>query len=141
MNDITTDLDDPPVFDAVIALRPQASNSIEYGGAEMAANQRRIHPEVMPIQSTLAPAQAFARALTVAGDLGWNIVAENAGSGIIEAIDTTPLFRFKDDIVIRIRPAEQGSRVDLRSHSRIGLTDLGKNARRIMQFTAAFARS
>lgn len=138
MNDITTDLDDPPVFSAVIPLRPEGSNTIEYGGPAMAANQRRVHPEVQPILSTLAPDAAFARALEVAEDMGWDIVAQNPSTGIIEAVDTTPFFRFKDDIVVRVRPRDAGSRVDLRSHSRIGLTDLGKNAARIMEFVRAY---
>jgi uncharacterized protein (DUF1499 family) len=138
MNDITTDLDDPPEFIALLPLRPASSNSAEYGGAEVAANQRRVHPEVQPLLSTLAPGPAFDRAVTVAQDMGWEIVAQNRASGRIEAIDTTPFFRFKDDVVIRIRPDARGSRIDLRSHSRIGLTDLGKNASRIMNFLRAF---
>jgi len=138
MNDVTTDLDDPPEFIAVIPLRPAGSNSLEYGGTEMAANQRRVHPEVQPLFSTLAPPAAFNRALEVAEDLGWDVVAEDRAAGRIEAIDTTPFFRFKDDVVIRIRADERGSRIDLRSHSRIGLTDLGKNAARIMTFIRAF---
>lgn len=138
MNDISTDLDDPPEFIAVLPLRPAGSNPAEYGGPEVAANQRRAHPEVQPLFSTLAPDAAFDRALEVAEDLGWDIVARDRAAGRIEAVDTTPFFRFKDDVVIRIRPNEGGSRIDLRSHSRIGLTDLGKNASRIMTFTRAY---
>jgi uncharacterized protein (DUF1499 family) len=138
MNDITTDLDDPPEFIAVLPLRSPGSNSADYGGAEVAANQRRVHPEVQPIFSTLSPGSAFDRAVEVAEDLGWEIVANDRTAGRIEAVDTTPFFRFKDDIVIRIRPDERGSRIDLRSHSRIGLTDLGKNASRIMTFVRAY---
>lgn len=138
MNDITTDLDDPPQFDAVIPLRPAGSNPVAYGGAETAANQRTVHPEVQALRTSLPPAQAFEQALRVAQDMGWDIVAEDAATGIIEAVDTTPFFRFKDDIVIRVRADAQGSRVDLRSHSRIGISDLGKNAARIMEFSAEF---
>jgi uncharacterized protein (DUF1499 family) len=138
MNDITTDLEDPPRFNAVIALRPRGSNTVEHGGPEMAAAQRRVHPEVQPILSALAPDAAFERALEVAEEMGWDIVARDASTGIFEAVDTTPFFRFKDDIVVRVRPRDGGSRIDLRSHSRIGLTDLGKNAARIMEFTRAF---
>ena len=141
MNDITTDLDDPPVFDAVIPLHPQSSNRIEYGGPDDAANQRAAHPEVQPIFTEMSSADAFQRALRVANDMGWNVVAESATHGIIEAVDTTPLFRFKDDIVVRVRATAQGSRVDLRSRSRIGLSDLGKNAARIMAYSAAFTPS
>ena len=138
MNDITTDLEDPPRFDAVIPLRPPGSNPVEYGGAAVAANQRAVHPEVQPILTDLPPTQAFARALAIAGDMGWDVVAEDAAKGIIEAVDTTPFFRFKDDVVVRVRPNGPGSRVDLRSRSRVGLSDLGKNAARIMEFSARF---
>lgn len=139
INDITTDLDDPPTFNAVIPLRPQGSNAIEYGGPEVAAVQRRVHPEVHPIESRLSAAAAFDRALRVAESMGWDIVAADASTGIIEAVDTTTFFRFKDDVVIRVRPDGEGSRIDLRSRSRIGRSDLGKNAARIMAYEAAFA--
>jgi uncharacterized protein (DUF1499 family) len=138
INDITTDLQDPPRFQAVIPLRPASSNPIEYGGAEIAANQRQVHPEVQPIQSELQPAIAFAQAHRVASELGWDIVSTDDATGIIEAVDTTPFFRFKDDVVIRVRPTSAGSRIDLRSHSREGISDLGKNAARIMEFREAF---
>jgi uncharacterized protein (DUF1499 family) len=141
INDITTDLDDPPRFEAVIPLRPASSTPVEYGGAETAANQRQVHPDIGPIHTQLAPPAAFARALALARDMGWNIVAADSSRGIIEAVDTTTFFRFKDDVVIRVRPADKGSRVDLRSHSREGLTDLGKNAERITEYRAAFSGS
>lgn len=134
INDITTDLDDPPRFSAVLPLRPEGSNAAEYGGPEVAAAQR----QVQPLHSTLAPRRAFERALEVADELGWDIVAQSPDTGIIEAVDTTPFFRFKDDVVIRVRPDGQGSRIDLRSHSRVGRSDLGKNASRIMEFVRAF---
>jgi uncharacterized protein (DUF1499 family) len=136
MNDITTDLDDPPRFNAVIPLRAPNDNPIEY--AETAANQRQVHPEVQAIETALAPPAAYARALQIAQSMGWDIVAADQAAGTIEAVDTTPFFRFKDDVVIRIRAAQMGSRVDLRSHSRVGRSDLGKNAARIMQYRDAF---
>lgn len=138
MNDITTDLEDPPEFDAVIGLRPAGSNPAEYPGPETAANQRRVHPEVRPIETPLSPDAAFARALEVGEAMGWNIVAQDASTGIFEAVATTRFFRFKDDVVVRVRPTPDGSRVDLRSHSRIGRSDLGKNAARIMEFRERF---
>ncbi len=141
MNDITTDLEDPPEFDAVVPLRPRGSNSVEYPGPETAANQRRVHPEVRPVMTDLPPEEAFERALEVGEAMGWNIVAQDASTGIFEAVATTTFFRFKDDVVVRVRPTAEGSRVDLRSHSRIGLSDLGKNAARIMEFRERFLSS
>lgn len=141
INDITTDLDDPPRFAAVIPLRPAGSNPIEYGGDAVAARQRVAYPEVRPILTELTPDSAFQRAFETAEMLGWEIVSGDLQSGVIEAIDTTRFFRFKDDIVVRITEHEAGSRVDLRSRSRIGRSDLGKNAKRIQAFTDAFVAS
>jgi len=140
INDITTDLEDPPKFSAVIPLREPGSNPIEYGGAEVAAVQRQVHPEVQPIFSDLSVDDAFEHAFLTAEDLGWDIVSGDLQAGVIEAVDTTTFFRFKDDVVIRIRPTGTGSRIDLRSRSRVGRSDLGKNAARIMEFSEAFRR-
>lgn len=140
INDITTDTGDPPQFDAVLDVRPSSANSVEYGGEAVAARQREAHPEVRPIETQLPPDEAFDRALAVAGDMGWEVVARNRDAGIIEAVATTTFFRFKDDVVVRVRPAAPGSRVDLRSLSRVGRSDLGKNAERIVEFTERFER-
>jgi uncharacterized protein (DUF1499 family) len=64
----------------------------------------------------------------------WEVVAADAAAGRIEATATTPWFGFRDDIVVRIVPADGGSRVDVRSVSRVGKGDLGVNARRIREF-------
>lgn len=138
INDITTDLADPPAFSAVIEYREPGSNPIEYGGTQVAARQREAHPEVVPIHTLRDKRAAFQLAFETAETLGWEIVAGDPYTGIIEAIDTTPFFRFKDDVVIRVREEPSGSRVDLRSRSRVGRSDLGKNAARIMRFSETF---
>ena len=125
----------------MIPLRPAGSNPIEYGGDAVAARQRIAHPEVRPILTELTPERAFQRAFETAEMLGWEIISGDLQSGVIEAIDTTRFFRFKDDIVVRITEHGAGSRVDLRSRSRIGRSDLGKNAKRILAFTDAFVAS
>ena len=140
INDITTDLEDPPQFAAVIPLRPAGSNPIEYGGAAVAARQREAYPEIGPIFTELEPQAAFQRSFETAEALGWEIISGDLQSGIIEAIDTTRFFRFKDDIVIRITQEANGSRVDLRSRSRVGRSDLGKNAKRILAFADGFSQ-
>ena len=122
----------------MLALRPAHANSVEHDGAPLAARQRAAYPDVKPIVTSLRQHDAFRRALEVAEQLGWAIVAQEETRGIIEAVDTTSLLRFKDDVVVRIQPHEEGSRVDLRSLSRIGRADFGKNARRIMKFTKYF---
>jgi uncharacterized protein (DUF1499 family) len=71
----------------------------------------------------------------------WKIVDENQAEGRIEATATTLWFGFKDDVVIRIAPSPgNGTRVDIRSVSRVGLSDLGTNARRIRTFLKMFSK-
>lgn len=131
IHDISTDTDDPPAFVALVALRAGAANPHEYAGPDAAAHQRRAYPDVQPLLLPLPPGQAFDRALTAGRALGWEIVAADAGNGRIEAVDTTFWFRFRDDVVIRVRGASAGSRVDARSKSRVGIGDAGANARRV----------
>jgi uncharacterized protein (DUF1499 family) len=61
-------------------------------------------------------------------------VAVVPDEGRLEATDTTFYFGFSDDIVVRVRPAAAGSRVDVRSESRVGLGDAGTNARRVVNY-------
>ena len=141
IHDITTDTKSPPAFFNAVSIRPEGSNSLEYGGAELAAKQKAAYPNVAPIITTLSPPQAFARATEVANELGWKIVDSNEAQGRIEATQTSTWFGFVDDIVIRIRPdgpERSGSRVDLRSVSRVGVSDIGANAARIRRFIEAF---
>lgn len=138
IHDITTDTEDPPVFVAVLPLRADAANPPEYPGEEVAAQQREAYPDVQPLETALSPAEAFARAEAVARDMGWEIVAVEPAEGRIEATATTFWFGFKDDIVIRVRPTAEGSRVDIRSKSRVGRSDVGANAARIQDFSAGF---
>jgi uncharacterized protein (DUF1499 family) len=137
IHDITTDTENPPVFAAVLPLRAasKASNPTEYapGDAEL---QRRAYPDVAPVTTRLEPSQAFARALDAARAMGWTLVAQDPAAGIIEASDTTFWFGFTDDIVIRVAAgADGGSRIDIRSLSRIGRSDVGVNAKRIRAYT------
>ena len=134
IHDITTDTENPPRFVAIIALRQDSPNPVEYQGEAVAGKQRAAYPDIRP--ATLAePADtAFKRALTAARDLGWQIVSAVPAQGRIEATDTTIWFGFKDDIVIRVTPGAGGSRIDVRSVSRLGEGDLGKNAARIRAY-------
>ena len=87
------------------------------------------------------PPQAFQRALSAAQKMGWVIVNTAADEGRIEATDTTLFFGFNDDVVIRVTTAPSGSRVDVRSLSRIGRSDMGTNARRIEQYLQALTNA
>lgn len=135
IHDISTDTADPPAFVAVLPLRADAPNPAEYGGPEIAAQQERAYPDIRSLLlPATAPAAAFARAAGAARESGWAIVATDSADGRIEATATTGWFGFKDDVVVRIRPDGQGSRVDVRSLSRVGGSDVGTNARRIRAY-------
>lgn len=134
IHDITTDVTNPPRFIAILPLRKDAPNPAEYGGPEIAAQQLKAYPEVKPFVKDLPVADAFEKALKIARGMGWEIVDANKGDGRIEATDTTFWFGFQDDIIIRIARDEAGSRIDLRSVSRVGRTDVGTNAKRIRVF-------
>ncbi len=135
IHDITTDTQDPPPFVAILPLRVNAKNKAEYGGDSVAAKQRVAYPDIQPVTMPVPPAEAFIRAKRAAEGMGWTMVATDSASGRIEATATTRFFKFKDDIVIRVRPADAvagtASRVDVRSVSRVGGSDVGTNAARI----------
>jgi uncharacterized protein (DUF1499 family) len=136
IHDITTDTDDPPAFVAVVAKRQaaQARNPPEYAGPAVAAQQKTAYPDLVPIRLSVPPEQAFEKARAAAQALGWEIVAAEPGEGRLEATDTTRWFGFKDDVVVRVRPDGAGSRVDVRSKSRVGRSDVGANAARVRAF-------
>ena len=144
IHDVTTDLKDPPAFNDVVLLRSAAGavNSVEYQRTQSIRGnkfnvpdaQRRAYPDIQPLALPRPPAQAFQMAQQVARDMGWDIVAVVPSEGRIEATDTTWYFGFKDDVVIRVVPGSTGSRVDVRSESRVGLGDAGTNARRVRAY-------
>lgn len=134
IHDISTDTENPPRYVAVLPLRKGARNSTEYTAA-VAAQQKFGYPDIAPVMLELSVPQAFQRAERVARSMGWDIVAVEPGELRIEATATTMLFGFKDDIVIRVAANGSGSRVDLRSLSRIGGSDFGTNASRVRAFT------
>lgn len=143
IHDITTDTDDPPAFVEIVSLRANAPNDLEYGSemepaAKLARLQQEAYPDIETLESDLGVAEAVARAEAVLSDLGMEVVNVDAEQGIVEAVDTTFWFGFKDDVVVRVRPSASGSIVDIRSVSRVGQSDVGKNASRIRSILAAF---
>jgi uncharacterized protein (DUF1499 family) len=133
IHDITTDLDNPPAFEAVVPLRAGAPNALERTPM-LATQQREGYPDIAPVTLPLPPERVFNRALDVAQRMEWTIVASDQATGRIEATDTTRWFGFEDDVVVRIMPWGSGTRVDVRSVSRVGRSDVGTNARRIREF-------
>ena len=139
IHDITTDTTDPPPFVSALPLRAaaNAANPPEYGGPGVASQQQRAFPDIQPLVVALPPQQAFDRTLAQVRELGWEVSGTAPAEGRIEAVDTTFFFGFKDDVVIRLRPTEGGTRVDVRSKSRVGVGDLGANAARVRRLLAA----
>jgi uncharacterized protein (DUF1499 family) len=133
IHDITTDLDNPPAFQAIISKRANAPNTLDRS-PQLSLLQREGYPDLAPITLPTAPAATFDRALAVAQARGWEIVTADKSSGRIEATDTTRWFGFTDDVVVRLTPWGAGTRVDVRSIARTGAGDLGRNASRIRRF-------
>lgn len=138
IHDITTDTVDPPQFRAAPAQRGPGSNSLEVNPDTIAA-QQRAYPELSTVVSDLPIDTVYDRALLVAREMGWEVYHEDRNLGVIEAVDTTAIMAFKDDIVIRVRSNASGSLLDLRSVSRVGVGDLGANQQRIADFQRRFA--
>lgn len=140
IHDITTDPVDPPQFVSLLPRRGSRASPPGYDGPEAARQQREAYPDIQPLVLAVPQAQAFDAAVAAARGMGWEVVASDPAAGCIEAIATTLLLRFRDDVVIRVRAAGTGSRIDIRSKSRVGVGDLGTNARRIRRFLSALRR-
>jgi hypothetical protein len=146
INDITTDTNDPPRFEAIARLRPREANPVAYPGAAAAEMQRAAYPAIAPLQVGSSPAELYEAALTVVTQRKWRIVDARAPQppdprapqasrrleGHIEAVTRTRIMGFRDDVVIRVKTISGGSRLDVRSASRYGERDFGVNAQRIL---------
>ena len=147
IHNISTDTINPPAFDKVVSLRSAEHNPHEYkgetivdeaSGQTLAELQLAAYPNVVTLVSDLSKAEAHAKAKSVAEEMGWELVNSDADAGIIEATQTTMIWGFKDDVVVRLSDVSGKVAVDLHSVSRIGGSDLGANAKRIETFLAKF---
>ncbi|HET7715909.1 MAG TPA: DUF1499 domain-containing protein [Bauldia sp.] len=141
LTDISTDLDDPPQFLLALSNRPADAAPLDPPDEEEAELQREGYPDIVPRHYPVGTARVFEDALAIAGKRGWTILGsqrpeEPDNVGRIEAVDSTLLFGFRHDIVIRIVPDGEGALVDMRSAARNGAHDLGANAERIRTFFA-----
>ena len=135
IHDISTDVYDPPQFIYAQAQRKPGENSLIYGGKELASLQTEGYPDIKTIYlPETNQEQGMIAVKTVVDALGWQVLGEDSERGHIEAVETTPLMGFADDIAIRVRPLKDAVLIDLRSVSRVGLSDLGANAKRIERF-------
>ncbi|NCF17050.1 MAG: DUF1499 domain-containing protein [Haliea sp.] len=137
IHDITTDTQDPPLFVTAEKQRGEGANTLEID-PDAIESQRQAYPDLQTLLTEVAIDDAFDRALAVAADLGWEVYHQDRNAGIIEAVDTTAIMAFRDDVVIRLRTNADGTLVDLRSVSRVGIGDIGANAKRIRAFQQAF---
>jgi len=96
----------------------------------------KAYADIETLVTDVPVAEMFARAEKAARDMGWEVVAAVPEEGRIEATDTTAWFGFKDDIVVRVATDGTATRVDVRSMSRVGKSDMGKNAERIRAYLA-----
>lgn len=134
IHDISTDLINPPKFEAIAPLRADAPNPVEYAGAEAAKKQRDAYPDLKTLSYTQSQSELVKATEQAVNNLGWELVNSDAGKGIIEATDSTMWFGFKDDVVVRVTDNGSERLLDIRSKSRVGGSDLGKNAERIHDF-------
>ena len=145
IHDVTTDPTDPPQF-RTLAVRADNLESIpDLDDPALAALppidrlhevQRRRYPELAPVRLPIAPDRALVLVADRMRARGWTVAKSDPQAGTVEATAVVSLFRFRDDIVARVRPAPGGSVVDLRSVSRVGTSDLGVNAGRVRDFAA-----
>jgi uncharacterized protein (DUF1499 family) len=136
IHDVSTDLADPPRFSERVRNAPDRHNGVDHpdGGPRVPELQRQAFPDLQPIALSAPPAEVLARARRAAESLGWRVEAVDTEAGRLEAVAVSRIFRFVDDVVVRVRPAPGGSVVDVRSNSRFGGGDLGANAARIRAF-------
>jgi uncharacterized protein (DUF1499 family) len=143
INDITTDSESRPPFEAALAAREaESADRYDTPEPELTELQRSAYPDIAPVRATLPATETFGAALAVAQAMaGWTIVAVDRDRGRIEASERSRWFGFTDDVVIRVMPEQGGSRIDVRSASRIGSHDLGVNAARVRAYVAALSKA
>jgi uncharacterized protein (DUF1499 family) len=136
IHDITTDTDNPPQFVAAATLRKEGEHPVDYDGPEVAAQQKQAYPDLAPAIFAAPRDKVFAAARSAIDKMGLDLTGSDEAAGRLEASHTSPWFGFTDDIVVRITETPEGTRVDVRSKSRVGRSDLGQNAKRIRAFLA-----
>jgi hypothetical protein len=150
--DVTTDPIDPPQFDAIARLRPRDANPVTYQGLYAAELQHVAYSDIEAEQTTATPQEAFDAAMKVISKRRWRVVNArppaqglpptrvsnprapqdfSGRDGIIEAVARSLILGFREDVVVRIRATNDGTRIDARSASRYGRNDLGSNATRM----------
>jgi uncharacterized protein (DUF1499 family) len=137
INDMTTDVDNPPRFVHAGQIDANRGRDMAYPGADFAAQQRAGYPNLKPLQLSTSPDEVFKRVETTARQhSNWELTHIDPAARTLEGVATTNLFRFQDDFIVEVRAQDAGSVVQMRSKSRDGRGDLGANAARIEAFFA-----
>lgn len=134
IHDISTDLEAPPDFVTLKAAREKSPNG--WGWSGNSSLQRQHYADLTPVILKLPREKVLPLVESAARSMGMSIVEANVADGRVEASTRTAWFGFTDDVVIRLRGEGDGTRVDIRSASRVGVSDLGKNAERVRDFLA-----
>lgn len=130
INDIATDLDNPP----------RLANGAPYPD-DFKELVRTGYPDLISKPLAMPPAAAFAKVRDVAKAMpGWNVVATDEAAMTLSGTETSGIFRFVDDFTVRVEPIDGKAVVAMRSRSRDGKGDFGVNAARIRGFFAALDR-
>jgi len=141
IHDITTDFENPPVFTKALELRTKQENSTDYDSEILIDIQKDAYPDIVPLLIQVEPEAIYAKAVELVEQRGWEIVAKDDQLFVIEAVVRSSFFGFADDLVIRIAKTDEGSRIDMRSSSRVGQGDFSANAKRVQSFLSDLDQS
>ena len=134
IHDISTDTANPPQFVAAAKLRKPGDHPVTYDGNEVAELQRKAYPDLASLTTRAPSEKVFEAAKAAIASMGMQLADADQAQGRIEANQTSLLYGFTDDMVVRISTGADGTKVDVRSKSRVGRSDLGQNANRIRAF-------
>ena len=151
IHDVSTNLEDWPRFYRLRLCEDNLANVPDMGREDLkalpprerwAAIHREHYGDIATIRVPWSVAETVERARALAEERGWEIVTTDPEAGILEAVDTSLFFRFKDNVIVRVRPVTEGggSVVDMRSISQVGVSDVGVNARRVRSFLSDLQR-
>lgn len=136
IHDVTTDFENPPAFTKALELRSEQENGTDYDGEILIPIQKDAYPALVPLLLQSGREAVFVKAVEIVEQRGWEIVSKDDSLFVIEAVVRSSFFGFADDVAIRISEADEGSRIDMRSSSRVGQGDFSANAKRVQSFLA-----
>lgn len=138
IHDISSNLENPPQFILAQQDRVSGDHATDYDLTNIPI-QQASYPSLVPLQVEASPAMVKTAVQDIARQKGWQVLGvSTADTWQLEAVARTPLFGFRDDVVIRVNEVagneSQLTEIAVRSASRVGQSDLGANAQRILEF-------